>query len=361
MILIVTTHSSLSGAPIHVRDLAIGLDAQGHDVSVVFGAAGVIQEQLDSAGIRTYVIPTLHSNLNPFQDIVSFFSLRSLVKQLRPKLLHLHSSKAGFIGRWVAFSLQLPAVYTIHGWGFGPGRRWYVSIIVRLIEWLCMPITKRYIAVSNVDRLLGIQQLRVPADKITTIYNATTFTPRRGVTVAHSLDLIMVARNDRQKDYDTLFRALAVSEFDTATVVGGGTNDPDFVSSSRALARANSNKLRFLGPRDDVEELLEMSSAMVLSSNFEGLPISVIEAMSKGLPIIASKVGGLPELVKNGINGFLFTTGDFNGLAEHITQLHSNPAKRSIMGQESLKLFERHFDLPSMVKKTLNEYRIALE
>jgi glycosyltransferase involved in cell wall biosynthesis len=292
---------------------------------------------------------------------MSFISLRKYVISVKPDLLHLHSSKAGLIGRLVAFSCSIPAVYTIHGWGFGPGRRFYISIFVRFTEWLCKHITSQYIAVSNADKFLGIQKLQISKNKITTIYNATTFNTSSGSTKKDCLSLIMVARNDHQKDYDTLFKALSLAKFDKAIIVGLGTLKPDFIKRALSLAGENGHKIVFMGVRQDVEYLLERASVMVLSSRFEGMPISIIEAMSKGLAILASNVGGIPELVENGNNGLLFTSGDEVELAKQISFLYYNPGKRKKMGEASIERFKHHFDMTSMIDKTIAQYKLFLK
>jgi glycosyltransferase involved in cell wall biosynthesis len=155
----------------------------------------------------------------------------------------------------------------------------------------------------------------------------------------------MVARRSKQKDYRTFFKALALVNVDCVSIVGDGTADNDFINEARMLAGLNFEKIEFLGVRFDVESILERSSVFVLSSHFEGLPISIIEAMSKGLPIIASSVGGVPEIVKHDINGFTFERGDFAQLAAFLNNLYYDVGKRARFGESSSRIFSELFML----------------
>jgi glycosyltransferase involved in cell wall biosynthesis len=217
-----------------------------------------------------------------------------------------------------------------------------------------------YIAVSNADRIIGLKRLGISPTRIVTIYNATQFSSRNSRPLIAGLRIIMVARNDHQKDYETFFRALARVCFESADVVGRGTDHCSFVAWARGLAGLNASKIRFLGCRPDVEILLENANLMILSSRFEGLPISIIEAMSKSLPVLASNVGGVPELVESGLNGFLFESGDVDHLVGLISFMNEQPKMRYSMGEESRSRFERNFTLQTMLENTMVQYALAL-
>ena len=358
-ILLVVTNADLAGAPIHVRDLALRLQECGHKVHVVFGENGPIREQLQAKGIATDCVPTMRSNISPRQDIYSFLALSKIVRSVKPDLLHLHSSKAGLIGRLVAWRFKLPAVYTVHGWGFGSGRRKHVAFFAWFTELLCRHLTSRYIAVSNADCLMGLSQLKIQPSRIQTIYNGSRFTPEPSKTAEGRLVLIMVARNDHPKDYQTLFEALSRCNFDEALLVGNGTNTPEFIAQAKNTIGAKINKVAFLGARNDIEQLITKANVMVLSSHFEGLPISLIEGLSKGLVLLGSHVGGVPELIKHDVNGWLFDPRDSETLAKQINTLYQDPELLKRMGNASLQHFKTHFELDDMIQKTINQYCLA--
>jgi glycosyltransferase involved in cell wall biosynthesis len=358
-VMVVVTNADLAGAPIHVRDLVLGLQNRGVTLNVVFGKHGPVESDLRAAGIETHVIHTMRSNISPVADWRSFRTLLNLGRIFQPDLVHVHSSKAALIGRLVACLLRVPSVYTVHGWGFGRGRRITIGAFVFVSEWLLAWLTQRFITVSHADLQLGLKFLPIRQSRIQTIYNATPFTPSPAHLRPEGVHIIMVARDAFPKDYVTLFKALSQVVFDSVTLVGEGTQAPLFID--RAIqCGVDPAKVRFMGVSSRVERLLENASIFVLSSQFEGLPISMIEAMSKGLPIVATNVGGIPELVQDGVNGCLFEPGDGNTLAECLNKLSVDAGLRLRMGQASVVKFDQQFSMDSMLKKTLTVYADAL-
>lgn len=360
-LLIICTNADLAGAPCHVRDLAILMQQQGWVVNVAFGQLGPIKDQLEQHGISTHFIASMRSTINPFEDINSYISFKKLVNRLQPDIIHAHSSKAGMIGRLVGLTCKIPVVYTIHGWGFGPGRKMLIALFVYLVELFTARFTNEFIAVSEADKKLGIRHLFISKSRITTIYNSTKFAAKKCSFNTNDITIIMVARNEYPKDYITFFKGLAHATVDNVFVVGSGTDDRDFIEKAQYFSGQNFNKIKFMGERTDIETLLEKASVFVLSSSFEGLPISIIEAMSKGLPIIATSVGGIPELVQHKVNGLLFDVGDYKTLSKHLNYLSSNTDLRQCYGNASSERFEADFNNHSFVSRTQKVYMRALQ
>ena len=354
------TNSNLAGAPLHLKHLLTMLDPGMQKVSLAFGEEGPVKSYFDDLGIRTYVIPTLRSSINPFQDYQSIKAFKKIIAVEQPDLIHCHSSKAGLVGRIAGSQKNIPVVYTVHGWGFGPGRRQYISSMVKLTERALKAKTDAYIAVSDFDRQLGIRQLGLAEDRIQTIHNGVSFEISNSTHRPEEAHVVMIARNAYQKGYSTLANALAKSEFSSARFVGAGTDEPNFVAEMSRLVGPQADKIEFLGQREDVSALLEASSIFVLSSRFEGLPLSIIEAMSKGLPIVASNVGGIPELVEHGVNGFLVPPGDASEMALCMNQLSADRALRLRMGAESLRRYQAQFRAEKMAQATLAVYEKVL-
>jgi glycosyltransferase involved in cell wall biosynthesis len=235
----------------------------------------------------------------------------------------------------------------------------YVSLFVRITEWLCRPLTKSYIAVSEADLRTGISQLGIKSDNIHTIYNSSAFVAAPHTVNPSRMVVVMVARNDHPKDYTTLFKALAKANFDEALLVGKGTDASIFMNQAENILGSKVSRLKFLGASNHIQALLAQANIMVLSSHFEGLPISLIEGMSKGLVLLASRVGGIPELVEDSVNGWLFDAGDDEALARYLNNLYQNPHLRQSMGAASLQRFTADFQLDTMVDKTIEQYRLA--
>ena len=355
-ILMVTTNADLSGAPLHVLVLLRRLHQSGWNVTAVFGEDGEVAEGARSLGVATRVIPTMRSTLNPYADYLSYRALERICLSEEPHSIHCHSSKAGMIARLVGKRLGIPVIYTVHGWGFGPGRKFVVGALVFAIEKILAQGTTMFVTVSEFDRRLGMQRLRIPGKKIRTVRNGITSSGRQHTFQSVDRKIVMVARNSYPKDYRTFARALSLVEFNEALFVGQGTDHPDFKSEVVSYVRTDPTRLSFLGLRKDVDKILEVSSVFVLSSWFEGLPMSVIEAMRAGLPIVASDVGGINELVDDGVNGFLFPAGDWVGLAERISLLMASSDLRERMGLASREKFEREFREERMIDEIFTIY-----
>lgn len=354
-VLLVCTNADRAGAPTHVATLARGLRLSGASVSLAFGEQGPIAEALAEEGFRVHFLPTMRSAISPFRDIRSTLALCRIIRIENPCLIHCHSSKAGMVGRLAGALMKKPVIFTVHGWGFGPGRKRGLSRIMRGIEWLFRGLTSHYIAVSECDRRLGIETLKIKPDQITTVRNGVESEQVLSAkTVPRSV--IMVARNEFPKDYLTLATAIRDLDVSTARFVGAGTEDVSFQEQCRAVAGSNAEKIEFMGTRSDVAELLAGSALFVLSSRFEGLPLSIIEAMSHNLPIVASDVGGVSELVSHGQNGFLVKAGDVEGLRSAMNQILNDDSMAERMGKSSRRRYEEEFSASNMIEKTLSIY-----
>lgn len=354
-ILIVSTNADLSGAPLHVRDLVLGIKDSFNRVVVVFGADGVVNDALKKAGVETYIVQSIKSDFNVLNDLISMFHIARIVRRVKPNIIHAHSTKAGMVARIVGWLMRVPVLYTVHGWGFGLGRRRFVSLFVRGIELILRNFTSHYIAVSGADASIGVDQLSIARERITTIYNGvhdtSFFSSPGGANV-----LVMVARDDHQKDYDTFFRSAAclVGESFEVWCVGRDTDNDEFKARARDLAP--DVNFVFWGVRSDVDSLLSRAGVFVLTSRFEGLPISIIEAFRAGLPVVATSVGGVPEMISNGVNGYLVGVGDIGQVSNSLRELLNNPTLRRKMGEAARKEYLMRFDGKVMLNKTLEVY-----
>jgi glycosyltransferase involved in cell wall biosynthesis len=164
----------------------------------------------------------------------------------------------------------------------------------------------------------------------------------------------MTARFDRQKDHETLFRALTTLPDVQLDLIGNGPGQ----AATEALANqlGIAPRVRFLGQRLDVAELLADAHVFVLSSRWEGFPRSTLEAMRAGLPVVVSRVGGAAEAVDDGQSGFVVEPGDREQLAERLRDLVHDSDLRRRMGAASRARYEIDFTFDRMAAKTLAVY-----
>jgi len=362
IVYVITRSDSIGGAHIHVRDLALNLLRAGHTVTVLVGGEGPFAAELAARGIPYRSLRYLVRPIRPGTDLRGLWELRAALAELKLDLVSAHSSKAGWLGRLAARSLGFPVVFTAHGWAFTEGVPEHKRKIYALAERLAAPFADRIITVSEYDRALALRYRIAPAHKLVTVHNGMPDVDPtlRACPEAEPVRIVMVARFEPQKDHTTLLCAL-VGLKDLAwelELIGDGPLLERVRAETGRLGLLE--RVCFLGARKDVAERLAKAQIFVLSSNWEGFPRSILEAMRAGLPVVASDVGGVREAVMEGETGFLVPRGDVGALRARLRQLIMNASLRVKMGQAGRKRFEEQFTFEHMFKKTLEVYEDVL-
>ena len=359
----VTRAEPIGGAQIHVRDLAAAVREQGHTPTVLTGGTGSFVDSLRERGVPVIVLRHLAVPIGPVRDARALAEIRAALKDLRPDLLTTHSSKAGILGRLAGRAMGIPAVFTAHGWAFTPGIPSLHAAVYRRIERMAGPLSSRIITVSEFDRRLAIEARIAAEDCLVTVHNGMPDVAARlrAEPGRAPVRLVMVARFEAQKDHPTLLHAMAgLTHHDwTLDLIGNGP----LMGSMQALATqlAIGDRVRFLGQRMDVHDLLSQSQISLLATNWEGFPLSILESMRAGLPVVASAVGGIAEAVSEGETGFLVPRHGVQQLRARIQDLLADPDLRIRMGAGGRQRYERHFTLGVAVTKTLAVYQDVLD
>jgi glycosyltransferase involved in cell wall biosynthesis len=294
------------------------------------------------------------------RDVLALAELVLLMRRRRPHIVHASSSKAGVLGRVAAWLTRVPIrLFTAHGWAFNAyaGAR---SRLYELAERIVRPLATLTICVSESERDAGLAARTCEAERavvIRTGIDATAFAvarPGEGTPA-----IVAVGRLRAPKDPVSLVRALALLRGPfRATLVGSG---PDEDALEDELSRAGlTGSVLLAGERDDVPEILASSAIFVLSSRAEALPVSVLEAMAAGLPVVATRVGGVPEVVVDGETGLLVPPGDPPALAVALQRLLDEPELRARLGTAGRARVEEQFGLDSFLESHLDLYRRAL-
>jgi glycosyltransferase involved in cell wall biosynthesis len=354
-ILFVITRGVFGGAQSHVYDLlkhAAGVDSPG----LIVGEEGPLTEMTRELDIPVWIANNLVSEISPIKDVLAINEVTHIVREFKPDIIHAHSSKAGIVARVAAKITRTPCVFTAHGWGFTEGVFSIKRAAALVAEKLVASYTQRIICVSEYDRQLALK-CRVGNDKsLVTIHNGIRDDQKQCSYGEHELTrVVMVARFSRQKDQQSLIRAVALMNVPVDLWFVG---DGELLEQAKDCAQAcNINdRVRFLGDRNDVPDILAACDIFVLSSWYEGLPYSILEAMRAGLPTIVSNVGGTSEALIDGETGFLIPAGDVSVLSNRIEYLVKHPDQRKKMGQEARKIFLEKFLLKTMLDSTFQVY-----
>jgi glycosyltransferase involved in cell wall biosynthesis len=345
-LLLLITLAEVGGAQTYVASLMPALVGQ-FDVTVAAYGAGPVRDAAEATGARFIPLRSVQRPINPWRDLAGLLELIRLLRRERPDILHASSSKAGVLGRVAGLLAGVPIrIFTVHGWAFAA----YSGIPSRLYRWadrLVRPLTTVTICVSERERAAGLAAGTCDAERTVVIPNAVdvaTAPHAKPVVRARPL-IVAVGRLKAPKDFVTLVRALARLQPDSfeALIVGDGPDRHRLEAEIEALGLAD--RVELAGERRDVPQLLASADVFVLSSASEGMPVSVLEAMAAGLPVVAARVGGVPEQVADGVTGLLVEPGDPDELAAALARLTRDGELRRRLGAAGRARAEQAFDL----------------
>ena len=317
-----------------------------------------IVEDLESSGVTVLRIPPpLVSPLYPLR-------LCRMIGQLRPDILHLQGATVGVVGAVVGRVVRVPRVIYTEQNQYDVYARWLRTALERtagLLNWrVC-------VSKSSQQSVLRVPRLNRWAARTSVIHNAVDLRSfgrelaveeresRRaalGIAPGH-LAIGSVGLLAERKGYEYLIRALAALLPDVPSIrlvlIGGGEQEQYLRTLADELGL--TPYVHFLGWRGDVPDLLSVLDLYVQPSLTEGLPHTVVEAAASGLPIVATRVGGIPEVIQDGISGVLVDPRDATGLASGITRLLADPATRQALGSAARLWCLEHFSADAMARR----------
>lgn len=346
-VVIISSNSDEAGAPRHCETLIKALSGR-YDFTFISGGKGPVHHRLCSSGVNTVWIPGLRSEINPFRDLFCFLAIFIALLRMRPDIVHLHSAKAGLLGRIIATLINIPTIYTFHGFPWRGMSKIRQKVIFGIEKFFSRLRDIDFILVSENMKREAEEKLGIAPVKLHVIHNGVEKNENMAShDYSEGLKIIMPARVCSAKDHETLLKAVRDLDFPfELTLCGAGTNEANFVDSARICAGRNFEKIQFLGERSDVPHIMSHHNLLVLSSHFEALPLSIIEAMACALPVVASDVGGVSELVSKE-SGKLFAVGDQQELAQHL-RFFCEPKNRKTYGLAGHKRFLERFDVDRM-------------
>ena len=355
----ITRADDLGGAQTHVRDLAVALKERGEQVIVLAGGGGPLFDSLAKHQVECRLLKNLVHPIKPFQDLSADREIKAIIKEIKPDLVTTHSNKAGLLGRFAAKSLKIPVIHTSHGFLFGGRENSLPGYFYRLAEKIAAGSADRIICVSESEYRLALELKVIKPDKLRIVYNGLPDIDCEcwAAPEQEPVRIINVARFAEPKDHLTLLQALAgLGDLKWHMDLVGDGPQQKYIESLADDPRL-AGKISILGMRSDVPELLAKSSLFVLSSKREGFPISILEAMRAGLPVVATNVGGIAEAVIDGETGFLVPVGDHAAMRKRVCALIEDPQLRKQMGTKGRERFLKHFTLKQMVENTVDIYR----
>ncbi|MCC7004851.1 glycosyltransferase [Candidatus Nomurabacteria bacterium] len=370
-ILYAITKANWGGAQRYVFDLASSLPRDKYDIVVCFGKGESLTKKLREKYIRTVKIKSLDREISFINDLRAIIDLFFILIKERPDILHLNSSKMGGIGALVGRLVGIKRIiFTAHGWAFNEDRGLLFKKFVRLTH--CFTIIASHITIAVSENIKN-QVCDFP------------FLKRKIVVVKHGIKDIdfyekmdsrkfllpktkvgleffwigIIAELHKVKGLEFAIRAMAKLENTNSIliIIGSGDTRNDLL---KLIGQLNLNRRVFLlGQVEDASKYLKAFDLFVLSSLSEALGYVILESGLASLPTIASRVGGIPEIIENGKSGILVEPKNPEAIADAISSLEEDLNKRIDLGLKLNEKVKKEFSFNRMINETWGIYEVG--
>lgn len=352
----------------------------GHHVTLITGPAtgpeGSLMQRASQGGFRLETLPSLIRSIHPYHDWVAYRQLLKLFREIRPDIVHTHSSKAGILGRRAAYRLGLPVVHTIHGASFHFGQSPLTYRAYVAAEKLAAPWTDAFISVADDMSQEYIRAGIAPADRFTTVYSGFDVEPflappRDPQQVREELgfkpdDIVVgkVGRLFHLKGHEFVLRAAPRVIRENPRVrflfVGDGILREQFEREIAAQGLQSHFVFTGLVPPTRIPELMAVMDIVVHTSQWEGLARVLPQGLIAGKPVISYDVGGAREVIIPGQTGYLLPRDNEEELVQAILELGGDATLRMRLGQAGRVLCQDRFRHQTMTTCIEAVYRNVL-
>ncbi len=385
-VLFVITKSNWGGAQRYVYDLATNLPKESFEVKVALGGpptgGGLLKEKLEEAKIETIGIPYLQRDINATRELLSFFSLIKIFAKEKPDIIHLNSSKAGGLGAAAAWlcklfgsrtsespEVRLPKiVFTVHGWAFNETRTFRAKSAMYLSQWATALLCDSSIIISRHDYRQALSMLFIPKRKFALIplgipNGNLKYLPKTKAETGLNLKpskntrIGTIAEFTKNKGLDYLLDAINILKGQKLEVVIIGDGEEKKRIEKRIDEENLKESISTCGFVPHAAKYIKAFDIFVLPSLKEGLPYTILEAMNAGVPVVASSVGGIPDLIEHEKSGFLAIPANPQSLADALGKLVDDIKTRNKFGKISKQRALEKFSFSAMLSRTIALYQ----
>ncbi|MDE1976907.1 MAG: glycosyltransferase family 4 protein [Elusimicrobia bacterium] len=372
----VITRLELGGAQRNTLYTVSHLDPAKFQCLLISGEGGMLDGEAralkDQNRIGLYFVPGLIREISPISDVRALVGIIRVLRREKPDVVHTHSSKAGILGRAAArLCGVLVVVHTYHGFGFHPRQGPWARRFFIFLEKLCARWARALVFVSksnwNEAAARGIGDPRryrlIRSGIKRSDYPASVPDRGRAKTALgagfHKVVAVSIGNFKPQKNAMDFISAAEMvlarnSEIEFLYV---GDGEMRTAAEARIFARGLSSRIKLLGWRQDVPQILAVSDIFVLTSLWEGLPRALLEAMASGLVPVCYAANGVSEMVQDGVNGFLVAPGDAAALADRVIRLAADESLRRRLSLKAREAVGEEFDIDEMVRRQERLYQ----
>jgi glycosyltransferase involved in cell wall biosynthesis len=380
-ILYMITKGGFGGAQKYVYDLATEVSKDDFEVVVACGLSSTpvladkegLAERLKDKGIRVIDLIFSQRNISFQKEIKTFLEIYRIVKQEKPDILHLNSSKIGGLGALAGRICGVSKIiFTGHGWAFNEERSFFSKMLILFFHWLTITLCHTVIAVSEKTKN-DISWMPFVTDKIKVVYNGINVHDKEIEKLSESDARIILASQEsektiifsiselhKNKGIDVALKGISLLPTETKEkIIYSIASDGEERENLEKLAKelGIENLVRFLGFVPNAKKLLVGADIFLFPSRTEAFPYAILEAGAAGLPIIATNVGGVPEIIHDMQNGILIHPRNSKEIAEAILYLFDHPEKQKEFGREIKKTVSNFFSPKRMLEETINLYQ----
>ncbi len=374
----VVTQGEWGGAQAYVFDLATALKDE-FDITVASGAEGSQEliQKCKEADINTHTFKNLVREINPLKDIAAIFELAQFFKKEQPSIVHLNSSKASLIStvakkflQPTTYNLKPKLIYTAHGWVFNEPLPWWRKKLYVFMERVAGKIHDRIITLSQYDYAAALKNKICDQEKLAIIphgINPISFLSRDEAraklnskfSILNSpLWIITIANLYKTKGIEYLIDAAAVLKKEgvepSFIIIGSG---PERENLELRIKNYGLQNFYLIGSLPDAARYLKAFDLFVLPSVKEGLPYALLEAIQAGVPIIATNVGAIPEMLENETSGLLVPPADSRAIVNALKKFIDNQELRNNLSHATARQFQEKFNFDKMLIKTVKLYK----
>jgi glycosyltransferase involved in cell wall biosynthesis len=360
----IITKLELGGAQKVALHVAKNIDKNIFDSFIIAGEGGILDHEAVKEA-RLYHIKDLVREVSPLRDLKALFKIYSILKKEKPNIVHTHSSKAGITGRIAAKLAGVKViVHTIHGYGFNETQKWFVKKFYVFLEKFCALLSDKLIVVTKEDIKKGQHYKIAKGNKFiliragidTVLYKNFVLQPNFKKTLGIDNNLRVITTIGPFKPQKNIKDFIKTASLITSRlknviflIVGDGEQRKELEVLRDSLNL--KNKIFMLGWRTDIAEILKASDIFVLTSLWEGLPCTIVEAMCCSKPVVANAVDGVKEIVVNGETGFLIEPNNYAKTAEKIMYLLNDETALKNISAKACASIDQEYDINHNLKQ----------
>ncbi|HRH26749.1 MAG TPA: glycosyltransferase family 4 protein [Parcubacteria group bacterium] len=369
------TKGTWGGAQRYVYNLAVNLPSNKYDVLVITGSGEILRDKLREKGVRAFEINNLKRDVSLLSEIKSFIKILKILHNEKPDVLHLNSPKASGLGSLAGKLLGVKKIIqTVHGWSFNEDRNIFSKSLIYIFSNITTILCDKTIVIAKKEKNQALKMPFVNDEKIVLIRNGVEKLDYINKTIVREalinrtdgkvrehinsktlwIGTVSELHNNKGLEYMINSLSKIKSNF-VFFIIGEGEERKKLHKLIRQ--KGLENKVFLVGFIDIANLYLKAFDIFTLTSKKEGLPYAVLEAGGAGVCVLASNVGGIPDIIDHNRNGLLVSVGNEKEIQKNIEFLETNTHRRAELGKNLKQKIDKEFSIDQMLKKTFLLYK----